>query len=362
MHNVRRLLAVRRAIKMAGFTAQRGCQILRRLEILAMLIRRLVFSAMILFWTTVGWARESKLETHTSPADAGPDFKVQGEYLGKIKESSGEIPVGVQVIALGKGKFTAVVHFGGLPGDGWVRGNKHQKADGHTVGARTSFRGSDWTLTIFTDTLLFADTAGRSLGTLHKVARVSPTAGAKPPAGAIVLFDGSGVDHFSGARMTEDKLLLAGGMTRSEYGDAKLHLEFRLPFMPTARGQDRANSGTYLQNRYEVQVLDSFGLEGADNECGGLYKVAQPAVNMCYPPLAWQTYDIDFTAPRFDGEKKVKSARLTVRHNGVVIHDDLELPNVTLGGLDKEYPGKGPLLLQWHGNPVVYRNVWLLEK
>src|SRR5690606_34363613 len=104
---------------------------------------------------------------------------------------------------------------------------------------------------------------------LKPVLRTSPTAGLKPPAGALVLFDGTGTDAWNGARTTEDGLLLCGPRTRAGFTDFTLHLEFRSPFKPEARGQARGNSGVYLLGRYEVQVLDSFGLDGLDNECGG---------------------------------------------------------------------------------------------
>ena len=140
-----------------------------------------------------------------------------------------------------------------------------------------------------------------------------------------------------------------------------MHLEFRTPFKPAARGQARGNSGVYLQSRYECQVLDSFGLEGKNNECGGIYSISEPAVNACFPPLTWQTYDIDFTNSVWEDGKKVKNARVTIRHNGIAIHGDVELTHGTPGKLP-EAPEPAPLYLQGHGNPVVYRNIWMIAK
>jgi hypothetical protein len=186
--------------------------------------------------------------------------------------------------------------------------------------------------------------------------------GDKPPTGAIVLFDGSNTDEFVDGKMTDDGLLIAGATSKRTFQDCQLHVEFQLPFMPEARGQARANSGCYLQGRYEVQMLDSFGLEGLDNECGGIYRIKSPSVNMCYPPLTWQTYDIDFTAAKYEGDKKVKNASITVRHNGIEIHKDVELPNATTAAPVPEGPEPGPIYLQDHGNPVRYRNIWIVEK
>ena len=152
-------------------------------------------------------------------------------------------------------------------------------------------------------------------------------------------------------------------VSRSRFGDFKLHLEFRTPFLPGEAGQKRGNSGVYLQGRYEVQILDTYALERQDNYCGGIYKQAIPAVNMCAPPGQWQSFDIEFRSARvgLDGSK-VENARLTVRHNGVVIHDEVDLSGPTAGGLGGNEWQDGPLMLQNHGDAVQFRNIWVVPK
>jgi hypothetical protein len=112
-----------------------------------------------------------------------------------------------------------------------------------------------------------------------------------------------------------------------------------------------------------VQVLDSFGLSGEQNECGGIYSIAKPKLNMCFPPLSWQTYDIEFQAATFDADgKKTADGVITVKHNGVVIHDKVKLTHATTAAPAPEGAAPGPLYLQDHGNQVRYRNVWFAPK
>jgi len=303
-------------------------------------------------------------EAFTDPEKAGPDFAIQGEYVGTVQTDQGEVKIGVQVIALGDGKFRGVAYLGGLPGAGWD-GSEKKTDEGETIDGVVTFKRDEEHVaaTIKDGVISVVGRDGSTIATFKKVLRESPTLGAKPPEGAVVLFDGTSADKFEGGRMTEDGLLMVGVTSKQRFGSHTIHLEFRTPFQPYARGQGRGNSGFYAQGRHEVQILDSFGLEGEWNECGGIYGVAKPKVNMCLPPLSWQTYDVDFTAAEFKDGKKVKNARMTVKHNGVVIHDDVEIPRTTVGApVGGEGPELGPVYLQDHGNPVRFRNIWVVEK
>ncbi len=303
-----------------------------------------------------------KKQAFTDPAMAGPDFAIQGEYSGVMKGEDGEMKYGGQIIALGGGKFRGVGYPGGLPGDGWDKSEKYE-AEAELKDGKVTFVVDEGRKAVISDGVIrVMEADGRLLGTLRKVHRKSPTLGAEPPKSAVVLFDGTTAEHFKGGRMTEDGLLMEGATSKQAFGSFTLHLEFRTPFMPHARGQGRGNSGFYAQGRYEVQILDSFGLEGKNNECGGIYGVAEPAVNMCFPPLSWQTYDVDFEAAEWKDGKQVKKARMTVRHNGVRIHEDVELPGATRAAPVKEGPEKGPIFLQNHGCPVRFRSIWVVEK
>ena len=290
------------------------------------------------------------------------DYKMQGEYSGSVSADGEELKFGLQVIALGDGSFAGVGYRGGLPGDGWDMGNPKRVGPVKSVDGKLSLTAGDATIEVVDGgATVLAD--GQNLGKLSKVERKSPTLGQKPPKGAVVLFDGSSVEEWEHrgkpANMTKDGLLKQGAQSKKTFGDHKLHIEFLLPYMPKARGQGRGNSGLYLQGRYEVQMLDSFGLSGENNECGGIYSIKKPDENMCFPPMQWQTYDVEFHAAEFKDGKKVEDAWMTVAHNGVVIHEKVKLPKKTTAAPNNEGPEPGFIYLQNHGNEVRYRNIWV---
>jgi hypothetical protein len=292
---------------------------------------------------------------------ADADFALQGEYVGTLPVNGSPTKIGVQVIALGGGKFHAVGHHGGLPGDGWNGEEKHE-SDGELKDGAVVFKSGDVTAELRDGVITIRDASGNALGECKKTVRRSSTEGAKAPAGATVLFDGSTADNFVNGKL-DGNLLVQGVSSKQKFQSFTLHVEFLLSYMPNARGQGRANSGCYSQGRYEVQILDSFGHSGEHNECGGIYTVKKPDVNMCFPPLSWQTYDIDFTAAKYDeAGKKTADARMTVKHNGVVIHNDVAVPKSTTAAPLGEGKEPGPIYFQDHGNPVRFRNIWIVEK
>jgi hypothetical protein len=323
-------------------------------------------------------------QTALEPADGGIDFRIQGEYVGQSDTGSsvgGGTPLGVQVVALGGGQFQAIFLAGGLPGQGW-NGKDRAEVSGSLQTDKAVFTGTagGYSATIASDGISLAgkNPAGGSF-TLDKINRVSPTFDAPPPSGAVVLFNGNGVDAWKDGTATMDDRKFfkpegssasSGAITKQSFQSFTLHLEFREPFMPAARGQRRGNSGIYLQGRDEVQVLDSFGtnLEGnadtleAKRQCGAFFEYFRPTLNMCFPPLSWQTYDIEFTAARYDaaGKAQLETAYATVRFNGITVQTKSPVAAQTLLG---ELPGPtpGPFRFQAYGDPVYYRNIWVTE-
>lgn len=207
----------------------------------------------------------------------------------------------------------------------------------------------------------------------------SATLGLPAPAGATVLFDGRDLRVWESRQNPADPVQwivspnralevvsIRDGKrskqdlkTREEFGDYCLHVEFNLAYKPEATGQGRSNSGVIHHGVYETQILDSFGLTGRDNECGGIYKTREPDQNACFPPGLWQTYDFEVRAPRFDASgQKTAEARMTVRLNGIMVHNDVVVPKPTAGGTEA---ARGPIVLQDHGNPVQFRNIWVVK-
>ena len=290
-------------------------------------------------------------------------FQIQGEYHGRIVLPGFPRESGLQVVATSETTFDAYLLGGGLPGAGWDRQN------------RVLYQGSGSSHVTFTNPesplsfryleaypgCLFVFRNGYRIGTFRKLTRVSPTMHLPAPERAIILFNGKDEPRLKNVRVNSNGTLGIGAETIDQVQNMRLHVEFKTPFEPHESGQGRGNSGIYIQRRYEVQILDSFGLELEPNRCGGLYKQKSADINMALPPETWQTYDIYFYAAKFDESgKRTHRARITVVQNGVRIHDDYELLNKTGAGRP-ESPSPGPIWFQDHRNKVQFRNLWMVS-
>jgi len=203
----------------------------------------------------------------------------------------------------------------------------------------------------------------------------APTAPMPAPADATKLFDGTNLDAFAGRDGAAKWVVADGAMqvngtgdiqTKGEFGDCQLHVEWASPAPAKGSSQGRGNSGVFFFGRYEVQVLDSHDNPTyADGQAAALYGQTPPLVNACRKPGEWQTYDIVFRAPRFAADGKIaEPARITMIHNGVLVHHDQALLGGTAHKSMPKYEAhgpKGPIRLQDHGDPVRYRNLWIRE-
>ncbi len=293
-----------------------------------------------------------------------------GNYIGRWSEKEEVNPdVAAQVIALGGDTYRIVITNKidmrcPILGEAEVKpkrgvlefdtGNIRGRTDGKTMtGGRT-------------EEMTFS---------MKKTEVKSPTLGLEAPEGAVVLFDGSNLDAWQGTegwKILDDGTLLVTPegdylVSKASYTDVHLHVEFRTPYSPAARGQTRGNSGVFLQGTYEVQILDTFGLPGYYDECGALYKLSAPHVNACRPPLQWQTYDIYYRAPRYDSSGSLTEyGRMTVHQNGVLIHSNQQLTWITEwkeeGRLAPPPREPGPIKLQGHNNFIEFRNIWVVDQ
>ncbi len=316
-----------------------------------------------------GAAEEEKPASY--PDSMGP---FAGDWEGLWSSGEGKHPwIGAQVIALGQGAYDVV-----LTRKLYARAPLFKKVAAKEEGDTLVFDDGEYYGKIQGD----AFTGGRrgekpGEFALERYTWASPNLGAKPPKKAIVLFDGSGFDEWRRFPKGKSWDILPGNVlqadpdvgyieTEREFSDAKLHIEFRLPFLPEKRSQERGNSGVFLQRYFEVQILDSYGLPGYWNECGAIYQISAPRVNMAAPPLQWQSYDIEFRAARYDRKGRlVENPRMTVVHNGVPVQNDIEMPRGTSGDFKKKpvAPPEEPncIRLQAHKNRVQFRNIWVVD-
>lgn len=225
---------------------------------------------------------------------------------------------------------------------------------------------------------LFSQKEPEATEVWHPEARVvTPAENNVPPSDAIVLFDGKNLEEWSSMennaaaewKVADDCMTVVkekGNIkTKRKFGDIQLHIEWRTPAVVKGEGQGRGNSGIFFQEKYEVQVLDNYENKTYSNgQAASIYKQSMPLVNACKKPGEWQTYDIIFTAPKFNKDGiKVSAAFLTVIHNGVLVQNHVEVKGSTeyIGQPKNLAHGKASIVLQDHSNPVSYRNVWVRE-
>lgn len=325
------------------------------------LFRRLVLATMVMCTVLV-----TDAGAQTNPSPSGDPFigRYEGHYTPTGRAGLETV---AEVISHGRGLYRLKVDQ--HPG---VHLELYGVAAGPALRINGYSNNISWTGTVEEGALKLGRTDAHYGGTfaLNKVIQHSDTEGLKPPKDAVVLLalnegkgDLGGWTNSKWESLDGGVMRVKGGSgdnrTQAKHGSIRLHLEFKTAHMPSASGQQRSNSGLYFQDRYEVQVLDSFGVIPGSGDCGGIYEQSVPAVNASYPPGQWQTYDIEFTAPVLDKDGKVEQfPTVTVVLNGVTVQDKHEFKTVTGGAINDQVVQEASLRLQDHSDPVEYRNIW----
>ena len=287
-------------------------------------------------------------------------YPLMGEYVTATPEPGENALTGLQVRPQpdidGQTAYQIIRYAGGLPGLGWD-GSDPTRSDPMTATAAAAKLSSE----MLTRITRVSSTMGLSPDELLRDASGGPLDADAAPE-PVVLFnaDDPTLDAWKDGAELLDGYLKAGAETKADHAGCYLHLEYRIPLQVAKLDTWRGNSGVYFQNRYEVQVLESFGDVIRDNGSGSIYKTHTPGQNLALPPGQWQTLDVIFFPAQYDGETKTQPAQMTVDYNGVPLFAGADVPEPTAGHALPESPSPGPLLLQDHDDPVVYRNVWLI--
>lgn len=279
------------------------------------------------------------------------DDDPQGEYAGK----RGSLVIGMQVVKKEENSFEAIYFPKGLPGVSGKEDPAIRRVEGVSGGTGLSFDFGTWSAVWQPDRLDVRGASGENTR-LQKVFRISPDMGAEPPDGAVVLFKEGKIKELENGQVEGNAILLPGCVTRSQFQAFVMHLEFR------AGDSLRAvPGGVFLQDRYEIRLMNSFGGTGLHRDCGGVPGISPPRLNACLPPFAWQTLQITFSPAVFDDfGKKIRFARLAANLNGVSIHEELRLPKTTRGAPKEEGSSSGPIRFIGNRNELGFRNVWVL--